>query len=119
MKNKIFAVLLIGLVLASVGCTQYELVGQVDATVVNKTYKPATTIIRPVPMLIGKHLYLMSQPIRQPAQYLVELQYEDVAVTIDDKELYKNVGIGDVVKVNYYKAGEKEKIVFEGEIIPE
>lgn len=115
MKSRLLVVLLIGLILFLVACTEYELVGQVSAEVVDKAYKSATTTVIMMPVEAGKSIVMIPCTIRHPVKYLVKLQYKDLTITVNDKELYDSVEIGDIVKVNHYKAGNKEKIVFERE----
>lgn len=89
-----------------VGCVEEYKNTEVNATVIEKDYDKAKTTYRKVH---GK-----TKKKTTPAEYDVELQYKDIVVEFDDKELYNKVKVGSKVKVIYKQGYDKNnELVYE------
>ena len=113
-KGKLLIFIFLTVVILS-GCTKYEIIGEVDATVVNKEYRRSYATMVPTTIFDGKTTTTVLIPQHYPARYIVVLTYEDMTITINNKELYQTVEKEDQVKVSHYmsKDKDKQKIVYE------
>ena len=77
---------------------------EVSATVVDMQYEDSYMILTPI--IYGKITTFV--PRTYPERYLVTISYDDVSETFDDKELYENVKIGDIIQMILYKGYNKK-----------
>ncbi|KNF06993.1 hypothetical protein CLPU_36c00090 [Gottschalkia purinilytica] len=115
MKKIINLIIIFGLSILLYGCTDYKLVGEVEAVVISKEYKESYTTTMPMIIPTGKTIITTMRSEIHPEQYNVELKYKDVSTTINDKRLYESVKMQDKVKVNYYTSedNKNKKIRYE------
>ncbi len=111
-KLKLISIAIITLLILT-SCSKCELVGKVDAVIIDKVYEGSYTRIRITPIFNGKTTMMVPRTRRYPEKHLVRLEYKDMTIQVDNEELYNNVEVGDIVKVNHYKDEDKEKIEYE------
>ncbi|WP_353096211.1 hypothetical protein [Tissierella praeacuta] len=103
MKRLTLTLICILLSLTLISCTRYELVGEVDAVVINKEHKESYTTMTVIPVFNGKTTMMIPRTQYHPERHYIELRYKDMTKTIDNEELYNTIDIDDIVKVNIKK----------------
>lgn len=96
--------LVLVLVLVSTGCGYTYEPQRVTGKVTEKDYKPpysTTTMI-----MAGK--VMVPTTTRHPARYIVKVAYNGIEGSINNKQLYDDVNIGDSIEVNYIKVYNKK-----------
>lgn len=99
-------ILLISFLLCS--CTKYNFQSNVEALVIDKHYESDYTIIIPVITTIGNTTTTTMQTQYYPEEYNVKIKYEHFTTTIDNKELYNKLNMGDKVNVKLYLSKDKQ-----------
>lgn len=111
MAKRLFAILLtLIIIIATTGCQEWETVGVVDGTVISKEYvKPYKRTV-----MVRTGSITVPRTRRYHEKHKVTIEYKGLQTTVNSKELYNSVEIGNKVKVRHYRTGKKEKIVWEG-----
>lgn len=102
--KKTFILLTIGLTVLLAGCVEQYVDETVKATVVEKDHDPATT--KKVKKTVDGKVKTTTK--RVPAEYDVEVIYQDLELEIDNKKLYNKVKVGDTINVTHSKGLDAE-----------
>ena len=85
---------------------------EVNATVTKMEYKKAHTQM--VPYRNPSTKTTTVRTVRHPAKYWVTVTYEDVSITVNNKDIFESVQEGDTLKMIYCKYYNKaHKLVME------
>lgn len=110
MRRILIALMIIlGVSIILCGCAKYELTGEVEATVTSKEYRKSNITMIPMTISNGKTVTTTMRPQINPEEYNIKLKYKNITTTINNKEAYNNVKLGDKLKVNYYITSDKKK----------
>lgn len=102
MKNKLFGILFIiflGVMFAFVGCGYNHKSEQVKGKIIAKHYEPSQEYLTVVP--IGKTVMPITQYTQE--KFEIMIKYDDYNKTIDSKELYNSLNVGDSINMQLVK----------------
>jgi len=97
-------ILFVAIVAILVGCSKWEFSETVSGKITEKYYKRAYTTTQIIPA--GKVMIPTTR--YHPARYIVAISYGDISTSVNNKDLFDEVDVGDTVPVSLYE-NEKGK----------